>query len=159
MKKYFYFCNLYWLILSISIILTNLIVQKFVLNNFSLNDYLQIFKNFNLIYVQNFGSAFSFLSKQNGWQRWFFIFFGIVISCILIIAMCLESFNRKMIILSFSCIIGGALGNVFDRMIYGFVIDFIDIYIGFLHFPTFNINDVGIFVGFFLFLLDNYIYD
>lgn len=159
MKKKFYFYNLYWLILSLFIFLINLIIQKFVLNNFFLNESLPLLNNLNLVYVQNFGAAFSFLSKENGWQKWFFIIFGFIISFFLIIIMCLENYNNKIKIVSFSFIIGGALGNVFDRLFYGFVIDFIDIYIGFLHWPTFNINDLSIFIGIFLFFINDYIYN
>lgn len=159
MKRCIYFYNLCWLILSVLIFLINFIIQKFILNNFVLDESLKLFKSFNLVYVQNFGAAFGFLSEQNGWQKWFFIFFGFFVSFFLIVLMCLENFDRKIIFIAYSCVIGGTLGNVIDRLIYGFVIDFIDIYIGFLHWPTFNINDVGIFIGMFFLFLDDYIYN
>lgn len=101
---------------------------------------------FNLVLTYNPGAAFSFLSDQPGWQRWFLS--GIAGSAALLIVYLLNKYkHEKLFCLSLSLILGGAVGNLYDRITLGHVVDFLDFYIGHYHWPAFNIADSAIFIG------------
>lgn len=101
---------------------------------------------FNLVLTYNPGAAFSFLSEESGWQRWFLS--GVAgIAVILIIYLLNKYHHEKLFCLSLSLILGGALGNLYDRLTLGHVIDFLDFYISDYHWPAFNVADSAIFVG------------
>lgn len=101
---------------------------------------------FNLVLTYNPGAAFSFLSEQPGWQRWFLS--GIAGSAALLIVYLLNKYkHEKLFCLSLSLILGGAVGNLYDRITLGHVVDFLDFYIGNYHWPAFNIADSAIFIG------------
>ncbi len=101
---------------------------------------------FNLILTYNPGAAFSFLSEESGWQRWFLS--GIAGSAALLIIFLLNKYkHEKLFCMSLSLILGGALGNLYDRITLGHVVDFLDFYIGTYHWPAFNIADSAIFIG------------
>lgn len=101
---------------------------------------------FNLVLTYNPGAAFSFLSEQSGWQRWFLS--GIAGSAALLIVYLLNKYkHEKLFCLSLSLILGGAVGNLYDRITLGHVVDFLDFYIGDYHWPAFNIADSAIFIG------------
>ncbi|NOR40444.1 MAG: lipoprotein signal peptidase [Gammaproteobacteria bacterium] len=102
----------------------------------------------------NSGAAFSFLSDASGWQRWFFIVLSVVVVGILIVWLTRLPSGQAMTALALALILGGAAGNLVDRVLYGYVIDFIDVYYGSWHWPTFNIADSAISAGAFLLLLD-----
>lgn len=102
----------------------------------------------------NSGAAFSFLGDASGWQRWFFIALAIGIIILLVTWMRRLSAGQKWTALALALILGGAAGNLVDRVVYGHVIDFIDIYYGSWHWPTFNIADSAITAGAFLLLLE-----
>ena len=101
--------------------------------------------NWTLVY--NYGAAFSFLADQDGWQRWFFAILALVISAVLLFW--LSRLPKKLTLetIGINMVLGGAIGNVIDRVTEGRVTDFIDFYIGTWHYATFNIADVGIVVG------------
>jgi signal peptidase II len=109
---------------------------------------------FNLTLSYNTGAAFSFLSDAGGWQRWFFVVLAATI-CVVLIAWLrgLDS-KQRWVAVSISLIIGGAIGNVVDRVIFGHVIDFIDVYYQDWHWPIFNIADSAITVGVAIMLID-----
>ncbi|CAH0532697.1 Lipoprotein signal peptidase [Vibrio stylophorae] len=111
---------------------------------------------FNLTYVHNYGAAFSFLSNAGGWQRWFFTGIALVVCTLLGWWMSRSSRQVKLVNIAYALIIGGALGNVFDRMIHGYVIDFLDVYWGSYHWPAFNIADSAICIGAALIVLDSF---
>ncbi len=101
---------------------------------------------FNLILTYNPGAAFSFLSEESGWQRWFLS--GIAGSAALLIIFLLNKYqHEKLFCMSLSLILGGALGNLYDRITLGHVVDFLDFYIDSYHWPAFNIADSAIFIG------------
>ena len=101
---------------------------------------------FNLILTYNPGAAFSFLSEESGWQRWFLS--GIAGSAALLIIFLLNKYqHEKLFCMSLSLILGGALGNLYDRITLGHVVDFLDFYIDAYHWPAFNIADSAIFIG------------
>ena len=102
----------------------------------------------------NTGAAFSFLGDASGWQRWFFIILALVVIVILLAWLRRLPPGDTRVRLALVLILGGAAGNVIDRVVYGHVIDFIDVFYGSWHYPTFNVADSAIFIGAFLLLLD-----
>jgi signal peptidase II len=112
-----------------------------------------ITRHFNLVMVYNQGAAFSFLSDQGGWQRWFFSALALAVS-IFIVWMLNRNATQRLFCWSLSLILGGAIGNLIDRLVYGHVIDFLDFHIGGWHWPAFNIADGAITIGAALFVLD-----
>ncbi len=102
---------------------------------------------FNFMLLHNTGAAFSFLSDAGGWQRWFFVVLALAISVVLFVWLLRLKPHEKWIALSLALILGGALGNVIDRSLYGYVIDFLDVYYDSWHWPAFNIADSAITVG------------
>lgn len=111
---------------------------------------------FNLTYVHNTGAAFSFLSEAGGWQRWFFAALAIVMSTIMTIWLTRLKENETLLAVALSLILGGAIGNLIDRLFYGYVIDFLDVYYGTYHWPAFNIADSAITIGVALMLVDSF---
>mgnify|MGYP005650403555 FL=1 len=113
---------------------------------------------FNLVHVRNYGAAFSFLSEAGGWQRWFLASVSAVAS--MVIVYWIKKSDEKKYLETFSLIIilGGALGNFYDRLILGYVIDFLDFHWSGVHFPAFNIADTAITIGAILFIADNLIF-
>ena len=108
---------------------------------------------FNLVMVYNQGAAFSFLANSGGWQRWFFSALALAVS-IFIVWMLNKNSTQRMFCWSLSLILGGAVGNLIDRLVYGHVIDFLDVHVGALHWPAFNVADAAITIGAALFVLD-----
>ena len=102
----------------------------------------------------NSGAAFSFLADESGWQRWFFIVLALIVITVLVVWLRRLPVAEVRARLALALILGGAAGNVIDRMVYGYVIDFIDVYYESWHWPAFNIADAAIFVGACLLLLD-----
>ncbi len=109
---------------------------------------------FNLALAYNTGAAFSFLSSASGWQNPFFIIVGIVASIIILSMIARLGPNDRQVAVALMLILGGAAGNVTDRMIHGYVVDFMDVYYRAWHWPTFNLADSAISVGAALLLLD-----
>ena len=110
---------------------------------------------FNLVLVHNTGAAFSLFADQPGWQRVFFMVVGLVAS-VLMIFLLRKTRGRPLFSLSLALILGGALGNVIDRALYGHVIDFLDFHLAGWHWPAFNVADSGITVGAVLLVLDSF---
>ncbi|MGN5042313.1 signal peptidase II [Aeromonas sp. 3P] len=111
---------------------------------------------FNLVHVYNKGAAFSFLADQGGWQRWFFAVLAFAICGLLIHWLHKQSVTQRWSGIAYSFIIGGALGNVFDRLVLGHVVDFLDFYWGSAHWPAFNLADSFIFIGAAMIVLDGF---
>jgi len=107
-----------------------------------------------LTLAHNYGAAFSFLGDASGWQRWFFILLAVAVSAVLLLWLKRLQRHEWRIALALALILGGALGNVIDRLLYGYVIDFIDFYYGDWHWPVFNVADSAISVGAALLLFD-----
>ncbi len=109
---------------------------------------------FNLTLMYNTGAAFSFLSDAGGWQRWFLSAVAIVVSGVLIVWLNRVQANERWTAAALALVIGGAIGNVIDRLVYGQVVDFIDIYYRQWSWPAFNVADSAIFVGVAILLID-----
>lgn len=142
-----------WLGLAVAIVLLDQLTKTLILGNYRLGDSTTITGFFNVIRAHNTGAAFNFLSNAGGWQRWFFTGIGVAAAGF-IVWMLRSHPGQKLFAFALACILGGAVGNVIDRLLHGYVVDFLDFHWGFLaglfpggHFPAFNIADAGITVG------------
>lgn len=145
-----------WLLLSAVIIILDQLTKQWITWDMQLFDSVRVMPHLNLTLLHNTGAAFSFLADAGGWQRWFFIILGSGVSIFIMIWLRkLPKEQGPLLPLSLSLILGGALGNVIDRAIHGYVIDFIDFYYGSWHWPAFNVADMAISVGALLFVLDS----
>ncbi len=149
-----------WLGIALIVILLDQISKVVVIGAFELNDSRPLSSFFNLVRVHNHGAAFSFLAQAGGWQRWFFVGLGSV-AVGFMVYMLRQHGQQKMFAWALSLIMGGAVGNVIDRVIHGYVVDFLDFHWTFLapmfpagHFPAFNVADGGITLGAGLLILD-----
>jgi len=143
-----------YLWLSGLVIVLDQISKWLMVSWLSLYETVVVMPFFNLTMAHNYGAAFSFLSNAGGWQRWFFTGLAIAVSIVLIVWLRGLKPQAKLEALSLSLILGGAIGNVIDRLYYGYVIDFIDIYYGYYHWPAFNVADSAIVIGAILLVLD-----
>ena len=117
----------------------------------------EVFSWFNLTLQHNTGAAFSFLSDAGGWQRWFFSVIAVVISAALVIWLYVMPRGQWLLALSLGLILGGAIGNLWDRLALGYVVDFISVHYGGWYFPAFNLADSAITVGAGAMLLDSFL--
>jgi signal peptidase II len=145
---------LIWLWLSIFVIAFDLITKQLAENFLSYGQPVPILPLFDLTLLYNPGAAFSFLAGENGWQRWFFTAIALVVSTVLIAWLYKLPRENKWLAVALTLILGGAIGNLFDRLVYGHVIDFISIHWQGSYFPAFNIADSAITIGAFMLVLD-----
>ncbi|MDT0583956.1 MULTISPECIES: signal peptidase II [Alteromonadaceae] len=125
-----------------------------VVDSMSLYQSIEIMPFFNFTYVHNYGAAFSILYDAGGWQRYFLSAIALGVSALILWWLKATTKQQKLLPVAFSFILGGALGNVYDRMVHGYVIDFLDLYYGTYHWPAFNIADSAIFIGAVLLIID-----
>ena len=149
-----------WLGLAVIVILIDQITKTLILGSFELGDSRTVTGFFNLVRVHNTGAAFSFLAGASGWQRWFFVGLGLVASGF-IVWMLRAHPTQKLFCFAVSMIMGGALGNVIDRLLHGYVVDFLQFRFDFLsplfpggYFPSFNVADSAITLGAACLILD-----
>ncbi|MBI5333284.1 MAG: lipoprotein signal peptidase [Burkholderiales bacterium] len=142
-----------WLAIALAVILVDQLTKVLVLHSFQYGDVRPVASFFNLVRVHNTGAAFSFLAGASGWQRWFFIGLGLVAAGV-IVWMLRTQGHQRLFAWALTLILGGALGNVIDRALHGYVVDFLDFHVGGRHFPAFNIADSAITLGAILLILD-----
>ncbi len=142
-----------WLGLALLIILADQFTKVLILGYYKLGDATYVTSFFNVVRVHNTGAAFSFLANAGGWQRWFFTGIGIV-AAIFIVWMLKSHPGQKLFSFALACILGGAIGNVIDRSIHGYVVDFLDFHYANWHFPAFNVADAAITIGAVCLILD-----
>ncbi|OUR83197.1 signal peptidase II [Cycloclasticus sp. 46_120_T64] len=145
-----------WLGLSLLVLVLDQLSKLWVVANFDLYESIQLIPQLNFTYVHNTGAAFSFLSSAGGWQRWFFVAIALIASISLSIWLTRLKPAERWMAVTLSLILGGAIGNVIDRISYGYVIDFIDVYYQTWHWPVFNIADCAISVGVLMMLIDTF---
>lgn len=143
-----------WLGLALLVIVADQLTKTLVVSQFALGDSRQVTSYFNLVRAHNSGAAFSFLAGASGWQRWFFIGLAGVVSVMLIVWIWRIPRGEKLLPLALALILGGAIGNVIDRIWHGYVVDFIHAHWGEAYFPAFNIADSAITIGAALLILD-----
>lgn len=143
-----------WLWLSLVVVGLDQVSKLWVVSNFRLYESIQLLPSLNLTYVHNTGAAFSFLSTAGGWQRWFFVGIALVATIVLTIWLARLKSNERWMAATLSLILGGAIGNLYDRIAYAYVIDFIDVYYETWHWPVFNVADSAISIGVVMMLVD-----
>jgi signal peptidase II len=143
-----------WLGVAAIVIVVDQITKSMILGRFALHDSVALTPFFNIVRVHNAGAAFSFLAGAGGWQRWFFIGLGSA-AALFIVWMLRRHGGQKIFSWALALILGGAVGNVIDRLLHGHVVDFIQVhYRNAWYFPAFNIADSAITVGAGLLILD-----
>ncbi|MBA3593002.1 MAG: signal peptidase II [Pseudomonadota bacterium] len=142
-----------WLGLALILLIADQFTKVLILGYYQLGDATYVTSFFNIVRVHNSGAAFSFLASASGWQRWFFTAIGIA-AAIFIVWMLKSHSGQKLFSFALACILGGAVGNVIDRLLYGYVVDFLDFHYAGWHFPAFNIADAAISIGAVCLILD-----
>jgi signal peptidase II len=149
-----------WLGLAVLVLLADQLSKTLIIGSFQLGDSRTLTSYFNLVRVHNSGAAFSFLSGASGWQRWFFVGLGLV-ATVAIVWMLKRHGSQRLFSFALSMILGGALGNVIDRLLHGHVIDFLQFHWDWLspvfaggYFPSFNVADSAITLGAICLILD-----
>ncbi|MEJ5990697.1 signal peptidase II [Ramlibacter sp. PS3R-8] len=143
-----------WLGLALIILIADQFTKVLILGYYQLGDSTTITSFFNIVRAHNTGAAFSFLAGAGGWQRW--LFTGIGVAATLFILYMLRSHaGQKLFSFALACILGGAIGNVIDRVLYGYVVDFVQVHWQERwYFPAFNIADAAITIGAVSLILD-----
>ncbi len=148
--------GLFWLWLAAVVLLLDQITKLAVIDRLDAYiDVIPLTRFFNLVHVHNSGAAFSLFADQPGWQRWFFLAIAII-ATVVIIYLLKKTAGRRLFSAALALILGGAVGNVIDRVLYGYVIDFLDFYLGAWHFPAFNVADSAITLGAALLIWDSF---
>jgi signal peptidase II len=142
-----------WLGIALLVLLIDQFTKVLVLGAFQLGDSTAVTSFFNLVRVHNHGAAFSFLAAAGGWQRWLFTGIGLV-ATLFMLWMLRSHAGQTLFCLAISLVLGGAVGNVVDRLLHGYVIDLLDFFWGRWHFPAFNVADSAITLGAGLLILD-----
>jgi signal peptidase II len=144
---------LQWLGLAFILLLADQFTKVLIVGYYHLGDSTTVTSFFNVVRVHNSGAAFSFLAGASGWQRWFFMVLGVV-AAVVIVWMLKSHPGQKLFSFAMACILSGALGNVIDRMVHGYVVDFLDFHWHGMHFPAFNVADSAITIGAACLILD-----
>ena len=142
-----------WLGWALLILVADQVTKMLILQSYQLGDATHITPFFNIVRAHNTGAAFSFLAQAGGWQRWLFTAFGLI-AALFILWQLRAHPGQKLFSFALASILGGAVGNVIDRMMHSYVVDFLDFHWAGSHFPAFNVADAGISVGAALLILD-----
>lgn len=145
-----------WLWLSLLALILDQGTKLAIAASMQLYESIAIMPFFRLTYVHNTGAAFSFLSEAGGWQRWFFAGLALTISIVIAVWLTRLKKHETLMAVALSLVLGGAVGNLIDRLAYGYVIDFLDVYYESWHWPAFNIADSAITLGVMLMLAESF---
>jgi signal peptidase II len=145
-----------WLALALIILIADQLTKALILGYFRHGDSMTVTGFFNIVRAHNTGAAFSFLAAASGWQRWLFTAIGIV-ATIFIVWMLRSHAGQRLFSFSLACILGGAVGNVVDRLLHGYVVDFLQFHWRGWYFPAFNVADSAITIGAVCLVLDELI--
>lgn len=146
-----------WLALSAAVVAADLATKAWVASTFQLGESHVVLPFFSLVLMHNSGAAFSFLAGAGGWQRWFFTAITVLISAV-IVAMLKRNHANRMLSIALALVLGGALGNLWDRVSLGYVVDFVLLHIpgsGLPPWPAFNVADSAISIGVALLIWDS----
>jgi signal peptidase II len=142
-----------WLVLAAALFVADQWTKQWILDHYQHGDATFVTSFFNIVRAHNPGAAFSFLAGASGWQRWFFTAIGVV-AALFIVWLLRAHAGQRLFSFALACILGGAVGNVVDRLQHGYVVDFLDFHWAGWHFPAFNVADSAISVGAVLLILD-----
>jgi len=142
-----------WLAIAVAVVLLDQLTKTLITRTFQLNDVRTITPFFDLVRAHNTGAAFSFLAGASGWQRWFFIGLGGV-AAVFIVWLLARHRDQRLFCWALALVLGGAVGNVLDRILHGHVVDFIQVHWAGAYFPSFNVADSAISIGAALLILD-----
>ncbi|MCS6764843.1 MAG: signal peptidase II [Candidatus Protistobacter heckmanni] len=142
-----------WLLLALLVVLLDQLSKTLVQHTLAYGQTMVLAKHLNLVLVGNPGAAFSFLAAAGGWQRWLFAGLAVV-AALAMVWLLKRHADQKVFCFALSMLLGGAVGNLIDRLWIGHVVDFIDFYVGDWHWPTFNLADSAITLGAALLVLD-----
>lgn len=143
-----------WLGVALAVIVLDHLTKWWVSTSLDYQEFIQVLPFFSLVRVHNTGAAFSFLADAGGWQRWFFIAIG-VIATVIIVRLLTRHAHEPRLALPLAMVLGGALGNVIDRAVLGYVVDFLYFHYHGLAWPAFNLADSAITVGAVLLVWDS----
>jgi signal peptidase II len=142
-----------WLGLALGIFIADQFTKVLIMGYYRLGDSTYVTPFFNVVRAHNTGAAFSFLAAASGWQRWFFTAIGIAAAGF-IIWLLRSHAGQRLFSFALSCVLGGAIGNVVDRLLHGYVVDFVQVHWRGWYFPAFNVADSAITVGAACLILD-----
>ncbi len=153
-----------WLWLTVIFLILDQVTKQAVATSMELYQSIEVLSFFNITYVHNLGAAFSFLADQGGWQRWFFTAIAAIASIVFIVWLSKTPKENKLLSIAFALLLSGALGNLIDRVLFGYVIDFLDFHSNIFtyvlstrHWPAFNVADAVIFIGAALMIVESFI--
>jgi signal peptidase II len=152
----FYSYNLVWIGLAIVAVILDRWTKWIASNSLIYADPVPVLPFLNWTLLHNYGAAFSFLSDAGGWQRYFFTSLAGVVSVIFVFWLMRMPKQLKVLPIAIALILGGAIGNLIDRVVLGYVVDFIHVYYNNSHFPAFNLADSSITLGTILMLIDTF---
>jgi signal peptidase II len=144
-----------WLFLAVAVVVLDQITKYFIRQHFMLHETLYVTSFFNLVHVRNTGAAFSMLADAGGWQRVFFIAIAVVAS-VWVVWLLRRHPEQQWFCLALGMILGGAIGNLIDRVWLGSVVDFVQVHYGGWYFPAFNVADSAITIGAGLLIWDGF---
>ena len=142
-----------WLGIALAVVLLDQFTKVLIVGHFQLGESRTVTSFFNVVRVHNAGAAFSFLAGASGWQRWFFVGLGAAAAAF-IVWLLKHHGGQRLFGWALALILGGAVGNVIDRLLHGHVVDFIQVHYGGAYFPSFNVADSAISIGAVLLILD-----
>lgn len=144
-----------WLLISAIVLVLDVYTKHLIQQAFQYGEHLQVSSFFDLVRYHNEGAAFSFLATEGGWQRFFFSAIAFIASVVMIYLLRKNS-EQRLFCLALALVLGGALGNLYDRLTLGYVVDFLFFHIGQYYWPAFNLADSAITGGVALLLLDGF---
>jgi signal peptidase II len=145
--------------LAVLVLVADQLTKIYVINNFALGESVNLLPVFNFTYARNYGAAFSFLGDAGGWQRWLFTAIAVGVTIGISIWLARLTKDQLKLSLALTCIVAGAVGNLIDRSLYGYVVDFLHVYYQDWHYPVFNIADCAICIGAAILIWDSFTED
>ena len=142
-----------WLGVALAVFIADQLTKVLIMGYYQLGDSTRVASFFNVVRAHNTGAAFSFLAGASGWQRWFFTAIGVG-AAVFIVWLLRSHAGQKLFSFALACILGGAIGNVVDRLMHGYVVDFVQVHWRGWYFPAFNVADSAITIGAACLILD-----